>query len=1161
MLNFRKLKKDFSPAILKEGRDFFDKKMVLSTKIVNLSAQSVRLSCQVVGNYDNTYESEIEIDRQDSTIIDSDCDCSYKYDCQHLAAVIFYLEGYLDKLVVAYSKETGLDKSQEIDAEEKATLQKTFKEAESKEEARREKKQQKELVEEYINASEVLGKSPFFLPEEHVPHDKAALLVIFSDEPEQGPKDRKRPEIQLALRLPYRSKPLNVPNIKEFLNAIRYNEMLYIGTKRFYFSLSSFSGVDESTIKLLMDHARFPESKGGSNPRVAQIGAEAFGTILAQAHEQAVESAAAPAVGSGAEVEHRTMPGLFCGSLENPLRFSNSYAFLRIELEYLEQPAAKILLNPTIVIEDKILTLLEEARLFECAMPGMIYDNTYYRFEPHIRRRHLRNLFPIRDITIPEPLFGSFVENSLPELMRFAEVANQEIIENFVTLPYAGSLEAECDIHYLDGELEASLHFIYDTIKVPAVHARLNPENIEAFVTPQGILARNLTQERKIIDELFLDFVFDSTQGVYVAKSEKKIVEFMTEIIPQNQGLVNFNCPENLLDQFLYDDTHFILKLKETKRVDVYEIDVTVEGHLNGVTVDLLWECLASKRAFIELAKKKSTQKSRLGMNKILVLDLEKLAPVVQIFDEIGLNRLDNHKEERSLWSLASIDLSQCKGLPIEISMSKKLREIQQQMIGAEPQIPKSIPKDVKAVLRNYQKEGVGWLERLRGMHLNGILADDMGLGKTLQAIISLTQCKLDHPKAVSMVVCPTSLVYNWVEEFIKFNPKINVLPVDGTPTQRKKLLKDAKKYDVIITSYSLLQKDIELYQKMNFAYAILDEAQHIKNRSTRNAKSVKMLNCAHRLILTGTPIENSLEELWSLFDFLMPGLLSSYDRFVEKYIRGPSQGDKKSLVTLRKKLFPFILRRMKKDVLKELPPVSDIIYRCHLSEQQKSLYRSYAESAREELSKLVKKEGFDKVQIHVLATLTRLKQICCHPAIFAKENPEPGDSAKYDMLMELLQTLMEGKHRTVIFSQYTRMLQIMRKDFRSRGIRFEYLDGSTKNRVSLVNKFNKDANIPVFLVSLKAGGSGLNLVGADTVIHYDMWWNPAVESQATDRVHRIGQKNSVSSYKLVNVGTIEEKILELQDRKRGLVKKIINTDEEAISKLTWEEVLELLQT
>jgi SNF2 family DNA or RNA helicase len=227
----------------------------------------------------------------------------------------------------------------------------------------------------------------------------------------------------------------------------------------------------------------------------------------------------------------------------------------------------------------------------------------------------------------------------------------------------------------------------------------------------------------------------------------------------------------------------------------------------------------------------------------------------------------------------------------------------------------------------------------------------------------------------------------------------------------------------------------------------------------------------------------------------------------------------------------------------------------------QQELYRSYAQSARDELVKLVQRDGFDRVQIHVLATLTRLKQICCHPALFAKEKAEYGDSAKYDMLLELLQTLVEGGHKTVIFSQYTRMLQIMRDDLEQRGIRFLYLDGSSKNRLETVKQFNDDSSISVFLVSLKAGGTGLNLVGADTVIHYDMWWNPAVENQATDRVNRMGQKQSVSVYKLITLGSIEEKIAEMQKRKKGLVKKVVSCDDEAISKLTWEDVLELLKT
>ncbi len=1168
MLNFRKLKHDFSPAILKEGKSLFEKEMVVSIKIINFKPGSIRFSCRVMGSFENCYESELEIERSESMIIDSDCDCTYKYDCQHLAAVLFYLEANYNQILVDYSKETDLQEKNEANQAEFEDLRVTFKEAETKEHLKRDKKFQKELLQEYINASQILGQSSFFLVEDEESQDKAELAVIFNL-PSHKQNENYQIEIQLALRLPLRSKPLTISQIKPFLDAVRYHESIYIGNKKYFFTFQSFDEASAKILKMIIDFARFsPDLKNEKCQRTAFIELETFGSLLATSHHIADEKfASAMPYASDQDKDTLALPCIYCGTIEEPLKLALNPAIIRFEMNYLKVPTPKILLKPEIVLQNEIKVHFEEILLFECAQPGLIHNNVYYRFQASVKRKHLRHLAAIRDMTIPEPLFGTFVENALTDLMRFAQVTNREIIEKFVTLPFVESVSAECDIHYLNGELEVSLFFVYGHLKVPAATSQLTVDHVLPFVTSEGILARNLTEEQKILDCLFQDFLYDPVTGIYSAKNDKKIVEFMTEIIPSYQQRIKFNCPENLLDQFIYDDSLFTLKLSETDRVDVYEVEIKIDGYLNGTTVDLLWDCITSKRAFIELtAKKNSKRKGKVDPastpHKILVLDLDTLAPTIQILDELGINQLDNHKELRPLWSLANLDKEQFVGLPIKFSMTNKLREIQNQMLGKIPFTEQKVPTEIKASLRNYQLEGIHWLDRLRNMHLNGILADDMGLGKTLQAIIALTRYQKDHPTQLSLVVCPTSLVYNWKEEIAKFNPLLKVLPVDGNPAHRKKLLSEVTNYNIVVTSYTLLQKDIEIYNKIPLGYAILDEAQHIKNRGTRNAQSVKMVQAAHRLILTGTPIENSLDELWSLFDFLMPGLLSTYERFMEKYLRQTqplSLG--KNLDILRNKVSPFILRRMKKDVLEDLPPVSQIIYHCHLSEVQEALYRSYAASAREELTQLVNKEGFDRVQIHVLATLTRLKQICCHPAIFAKDKAESGDSSKYEMLIELLQTLMEGRHKTVIFSQYTRMLNIMREDLQKQGIRFEYLDGSSKNRLSIVKKFNEDANIPIFLVSLKAGGSGLNLVGADTVIHYDMWWNPAVENQATDRVHRLGQKNMVSSYKLITLNTIEEKILELHNRKQGLVKDVVSRDEDAIAKLTWEEVLELLQT
>lgn len=1151
MLNFRKLKQDFASGILREGKDLFEKNRVLAARLLHLDAKTMQIGGKILGQYDNTYETQIEIDRIDCEAVDSDCDCPYTHDCQHLAALLFYLEENLDKILVTYSKENELE-GVGFNREQKREMLEKLKEAEKKVVAQEEEQYQKQVLQEYVNASEILSSSPFFKPQEKRQIDRAqfALLFALSTQVEGGVV-----EISIALRLPSRSKPLHVPNIKEFLEALRYEEPLFMGSKRYLFSLSAFEPLEREMLRMVLDHARFVDVPSSDRAlRVAQISQGVFGMLLAQAYGAAMD---APSF--CVSDEELLLPCVFEGNLETPLRFAKAAPLLRILLDYMPPPTSKILLNPALFI-DETCVALDQVRFLECKSPGLLYKGCYFRFSSQITRQHLRHLRELCDLTLPEPLFGTLVENALPRIVRFAQVANQQVIEAFVTLPFVGELKASCDLSFLGSQLEATLFFHYEDRKIPAAASQLAYEDVASFVSKEGVLARHLVEERELIEELFQDFTYNPQTGVFTTKSEKKIVEFMTDIIPRNQHRIAFHCPQNLLDQFVYDQTRFYLHLSHTPRIDLYQIELKVDGALKGVTMDLLWECMVSRKAFIEAESQRGKGKREpTRLSKILVLDLERLRGVVQLFDELGIEVCEDHVLHRPLWSLVNIDASQFEGLPIECSISPQLLEIRAQMLGERTFTFAEIPGQIRASLRSYQKEGVHWLERLRTMYLNGILADDMGLGKTLQAICAIVQHQ-SKKQIPSLIVCPTSLLYNWKEECSKFHPGLRVVVVDGVPANRKRILDSLAQFDVLITSYTLLQKDIEHYKPLAFGYQILDEAQNIKNRGTRNAKSVKMVQAEHRLILTGTPIENSLEELWSLFDFLMPGFLSSYDRFLEKYVRGASVSQSKPLEYLRKKVAPFVLRRMKSDVLSDLPPVSEIVYHCQLSEVQQELYRSYAASARDELVKLVQRDGFDRVQIHVLATLTRLKQICCHPAIFAKERAEVGDSAKYDLLLDLVQTLIEGRHKTVIFSQYTRMLQIMRDDLEERRIRFAYLDGSSKNRLEVVKQFNEDPSIVVFLVSLKAGGTGLNLVGADTVIHYDMWWNPAVENQATDRIHRIGQKRSVSAYKLITLGTIEEKIAQMQERKKGLVKKVVSCDDEAIEKLTWEDVLELLK-
>ncbi|WP_213358286.1 DEAD/DEAH box helicase [Chlamydiifrater phoenicopteri] len=1165
MLNFRKLRRDFSANVLQEGRELFDQGTVLNGKILSMDGETVRIGAQVRGPYDNVYECEIEVDRNESDTIDSNCDCSYNYDCQHIVALLFYLEQNFNEMVVAYAKETDLEKDGAIEEDVKRELQETFEEAASREEERKDREHQKEILSEYIHASQTLSANPFFLPLEYLERDSAELAVLFTGNSSEEVFSSGRIEFQLVLRMPCRSKPFYVPNIKVFLEGVLYQEPIVLSGRRFFFTMQSFSPSDRKMIDLLTRYARY--ASVNSDERLlksAQLSSASLGVILAKTFEHQL------AERSGQSSERESFSGIFCGNLEEPLCWSATPAKMKFHLDLFDTPYKAVLMTPSLIVDEEEIQP-EQALLLESDAPGIIYKNVYRRFSSQIKRTHLRSFAQLRDVTVPEPLFGSFRENALPVFREYAEVSNVNVLNSFVTLPFVEEVKAVCDMSYLDGELEAKLHFLYGSLKIPASPLSLQYKDICAFVKEEGILSRSLVEERKMIEEVFSGFIYDERDGAFHVKSEKKIVEFMTETIPNNQHRITFNCPENLSEQFIYDETVFDLHFREGSDVNHCEAELKVNGLLKGTSMDLLWDCISAKKRFLELSPKagqvkvagrrsKTATTSRLPC--ILVLDLEKIAPVVQIFNELGFKVLDNFVEKCPLWSLTGVSAEHFSGLPVNFTMSDKLLEIQKQIRGEVEFSSQEVPTQIQATLRNYQTEGVRWLERLRKMHLNGILADDMGLGKTLQAIIAITQSKMEKEGGPSLIVCPTSLVYNWKEEFRKFNPDFKVQVIDGVPLQRRRQLAALQDYDVVITSYNLLQKDVEVYKDFVFDYVVLDEAHHIKNRTTRNAKSVKMIKANHRLILTGTPIENSLEELWSLFDFLMPGLLSSYDRFVGKYIRtGNYMGNKAdNMDALKKKVAPFILRRMKEDVLEDLPPVSEILYHCHLTESQKELYQSYAASAKQELSRLVKQEGFDRIHIHVLATLTRLKQICCHPAIFAKNAPEPGDSAKYDMLMDLLGSLVDAGHKTVVFSQYTKMLTIIRQDLEAKGIPFVYLDGSTKNRLSLVNQFNEDPSLAVFLISLKAGGTGLNLVGADTVIHYDMWWNPAVENQATDRVHRIGQSKSVSSYKLVTLNTIEEKILSLQNRKKSLVKKVINSDDEVISKLTWEEVLELLQ-
>lgn len=467
------------------------------------------------------------------------------------------------------------------------------------------------------------------------------------------------------------------------------------------------------------------------------------------------------------------------------------------------------------------------------------------------------------------------------------------------------------------------------------------------------------------------------------------------------------------------------------------------------------------------------------------------------------------------------------------------------------------IPGSFQGELREYQKLGFKWMKTLDELGFGGILADDMGLGKTVQVIALLLDEKERRETArPSLIVCPASLVYNWENELEKFGPSLKVLLVTGNAAQRKEAAARAGEYDVVITSYDLLRRDLELYRDLEFRYQVIDEAQYIKNAGTLNAKAVKAVRAVSRFALTGTPIENHLGELWSIFDYLMPGFLFSYQKFRKEYeIPVVKDQDRQALERLHRLIGPFILRRLKSQVLKELPEKLETVVYSRAEGMQKELYLANAALLKEKLES----GGFEEDRFQVLAALTRLRQICCHPSLCYTNYRE--GSAKLETCVDLIRDGTGGGHRILLFSQFTSMLDIIGKRLKKEGIPFYSLTGETpkEERIRLAGAFGQD-EVMVFLISLKAGGTGLNLTAADMVIHYDPWWNVAAQNQATDRAYRIGQDKKVTVFKLIMKDTVEENMLRLQQMKQSLADGVITEGTMELSSLTGRDVMRLLE-
>jgi SNF2 family DNA or RNA helicase len=720
----------------------------------------------------------------------------------------------------------------------------------------------------------------------------------------------------------------------------------------------------------------------------------------------------------------------------------------------------------------------------------------------------------------------NFVKTVVPGLGRLGYVKiAQSVSERLVKTP----LKAKLFLDRVNNRLLAGLEFHYGNIV-------LNPiEESGQELRYNPTLMREGDKEQKIIKAMD-DSSFIRTDSGFYLQDEEKEYDFLYHVVPVLEKVAQVYATTAVKNRVVKDYVGPKVKVDVDERTDWLSFRFDIQGIPESEIRKLLTSMRAKDKYY------------RMRNGSLLSLETKEFLRLDQFFCEVGVSAEDIAREEIRLPLMNGLKL-------IDTLQEENLVEQGQRLRGLmdDLQNPKEldfvIPDSLTSVLRDYQKVGFQWFKMLAEYRFGGILADDMGLGKTIQSIAFIVSVLHDIQtrKMPALIVCPSSLVYNWASELRKFAPEIKACIVDGNKEKRSTILEDISAVDVVITSYPSLRMDSILYLQQSFHTVFFDEAQAFKNPETRTAKTVRRIQAEYRFALTGTPIENSLEELWSILNVVFPSLLPGRKAFNEL-----------TRDVVAKRVSPFILRRLKSDVLEELPEKIESIQSSELSLEQKKLYAAHLAQLKHDALKHLNKGNLKKNKIKILAGLTRLRQLCCHPALFVEGYK--GGSAKLDQLMEILEECRITGRRVLIFSQFTKMLDIIGRDLAYQGMSYFYLDGQTppSERLELCNRFNEGEG-SLFLISLKAGGTGLNLTGADTVILYDLWWNPAVEQQAADRAHRMGQKNKVQVIRLVARGSIEEKINELQEKKKNLIGEVIEAGQEDLSTITEQDIMEIL--
>lgn len=743
---------------------------------------------------------------------------------------------------------------------------------------------------------------------------------------------------------------------------------------------------------------------------------------------------------------------------------------------------------------------------------------------------------------------GKFIYEELPKLREQIDVEVSETISKLFLEQRPPRNIVTLGIDY-DQSLKASLEFEYDGVRVPFsktvektpyVTVKRKEDDMVYWVK------RNVQHEISAY-QMLLACKFVPMQTNNLALEKENAIDFYNYYM--NKAGEGWIFEEK-------DDISFFKLIEEPFKMcakidfsedskDSFEIQLYGQVGEDVINFDEIYETIQNNEKY-----------SRVRSLGFVEYPAEDIYAMMKSFNSFDAYRNDENKFLVKTYRAGLVQ--ELKNRGFELVLSEDFEKFWTQISSFSTDENLTLPKGVNAELREYQMKGFNWLWFMYKYGLNGILADDMGLGKTLQALSLIQKAKEEDGSMPVLVVCPTSVVFNWESEIQKFTPELTCLKLSGV--DRKSLFEKINDYDIVITSYALIRRDIEELKEIKFRYVILDESQNIKNAMSQTAQAVKMLNADHRLALSGTPIENRLEELWSVFDFLMPGFLFNIAEFNFRYVNPIMERQDKTVEKrLKMQIYPFILRRMKRDVAKDLPDKVENIAYCEMTPEQRDFYLEVLDSTKEELFKSIEQNGLEKSRMSIFSALLRLRQICCHPRLYDKDMVK-GDiqSGKFEHLKGMLEQIISEGHRVLLFSQFVDMLDIIKAWCERAGIPYEYLTGKTKDRQGAVERFNSSPSIPIFLISLKAGGTGLNLTGADYVIHYDPWWNPAVEDQATDRAYRIGQTKKVFVYRIITKNTVEEKIQKLKSIKRNLVDSVISVDRNITKSLTIDDIKEI---